>query len=193
MYAKMIISWKYTMADIEFFDNFTVIDIETTGLNPIKDNIIELSAIRVRENIAVSTFSKLVNPQRELHPFISKLTGINNTMLSQAKLVNEVLPEFLEFVGDDVILGHNIRFDISFINQKSLTILNRPFINKNTDTLKLSRKLKIQSQNHKLKTLADFYRITQGRMHRGLEDCRITLEVYKHLRQEAIEKNLKFV
>lgn len=181
------------MNNIEFYDNFTVIDIETTGLNAAVDKIIELSAIKVRENQIIETFSKLINPEKKISSFISKLTGINDTMLAKADLINNVLPNFLDFVSDDIILGHNVRFDINFINNKSLQLLNKPFENAHIDTLKISRKLKIASENHKLKTLADFYKIKQGRMHRGLEDCRITFEVYKYLRENAIEKISEFV
>lgn len=176
------------MNEIDFHNDYTVIDIETTGLNSTLDNIIELSAIKVRNNQIVSTFSKLINPNKKLNPFISNLTGITDSMLKQADTISKVLPQFLDFVGKDIILGHNVQFDIKFINQKSIEHLNKPFENEKIDTLRISRKLKIKSGNHKLKTLADFYNISQGRMHRGLEDCRITFEVYKHLKENSIEK-----
>lgn len=176
-----------------FPDDYTVIDIETNGLNSAIDDIIELSAIRVREGKIVKTFSKLIKPQRPVGGFISKLTGISNSMLENELSIEEILPEFLEFVGKDTVLGHNINFDINFIYDKSMKYLNKAFPNSYVDTLKIARKLKLDCENHKLKTLADYYEIKSGRMHRGLEDCRVTFELYKCLKAYVLAKMAEFM
>lgn len=176
-----------------FPDDYTVIDIETNGLNSAIDDIIELSAIRVREGKIVKTFSKLIKPQRPVGGFISKLTGISNSMLENELSIEEILPEFLEFVGKDTVLGHNINFDINFIYDKSMKYLNKAFPNSYVDTLKIARKLKLDCENHKLKTLADYYEIKSGRMHRGLEDCRVTFELYKCLKAYVLAKMSEFM
>lgn len=176
-----------------FPDDYTVIDIETNGLNSAIDDIIELSAIRVREGKIVKIFSKLIKPQRPVGGFISKLTGISNSMLENELSIEEILPEFLEFVGKDTVLGHNINFDINFIYDKSMKYLNKAFPNSYVDTLKIARKLKLDCENHKLKTLADYYEIKSGRMHRGLEDCRVTFELYKCLKAYVLAKMAEFM
>lgn len=176
-----------------FPDDYTVIDIETNGLNSAIDDIIELSAIRVREGKIVKTFSKLIKPQRPVGGFISKLTGISNSMLENELSIEEILPEFLEFVGKDTVLGHNINFDINFIYDKSMKYLNKAFPNSYVDTLKIARKLKLDCENHKLKTLADYYEIKSDRMHRGLEDCRVTFELYKCLKAYVLAKMAEFM
>lgn len=178
---------------LTFPEDYTVIDIETNGLNSAIDDIIELSAIRVRKDKSVKTFSKLIKPQRPVGSFISRLTGISNSMLSNEPSIEEVLPEFLDFIGKDIVLGHNVNFDINFIYDKSIKHFNKAFSNSFVDTLKIARKLKLDCANHKLKTLADYYQIKQGRMHRGLEDCRITFEVYKCLKSYVLAKMAEFM
>ena len=89
-------------------DNYTVIDIETTGLDPSFDEIIELAAIRVRDGVITDSFSSLVKPSHEVSDFISALTGINNDMLSDAQAIYDVLPKYIDFIGDDIIIGHNV-------------------------------------------------------------------------------------
>lgn len=178
---------------LTFPEDYTVIDIETNGLNSNIDDIIELSAIRVRKDKIVKTFTKLIKPQRPVGGFISRLTGITNSMLANERAIDEILPEYLDFIGKDIVLGHNVNFDINFIYDKSMKHFNKAFSNSFVDTLKIARKLKLECENHKLKTLADYYNIKQGRMHRGLEDCRITFEVYKCLKSYVLAKMAEFM
>lgn len=178
---------------LTFPEDYTVIDIETNGLNSNIDDIIELSAIRVRKDKIEKTFTKLIKPQRPVGGFISRLTGITNSMLANELAIDEILPEYLDFIGKDIVLGHNVNFDINFIYDKSMKHFNKAFSNSFVDTLKIARKLKLDCENHKLKTLADYYNIKQGRMHRGLEDCRITFEVYKCLKSYVLAKMAEFM
>lgn len=178
---------------LTFPEDYTVIDIETNGLNSQIDDIIELSAIKVRKDKVIKTFSKLVKPQRPVGRFISHLTGITNSMLANEKAIDIILPEYLEFIGKDIVLGHNVNFDINFIYDNSIKHFNKAFSNSNVDTLKIARKLKLDCENNKLKTLADYYNIEQGRMHRGLEDCRITYEVYRCLKTYVLAKMAEFM
>lgn len=98
-----------------FPDDYTVIDIETTGLDPLFDDIIEIAGIKYRENKEIERFQSLINPGRKIGDFIVELTGITNEMLLDAPSIETVLPRFLEFVGNDTIVGHNVHFDINFI------------------------------------------------------------------------------
>ncbi len=161
-------------------DNYTVIDIETTGIRPYSDDIIELSGLKVRDNKVVEEFSTLVNPKREISVFITNLTGITNNMLNSAPDIKDVLPKLVEFVSDDIILGHNVRFDISFIQNKLKKYFNQELKNESMDTLFIARKV-LNLKNYKLSTIAQNYDIDTRNNHRGLKDCYITYEVYNNL------------
>ena len=109
---------------IELVNDYIVLDIETTGLDPEFDEIIEIGAIKVINGKIVDEFSELVKPSNAITPFISSLTGITNDMLKTAKNINQVLPKFLDFVKDMTIVGHNVNFDINFIYDYTLYISN---------------------------------------------------------------------
>ena len=164
----------------EMPDNYTVIDIETTGLSPYNDEIIELSGLKIRNNKVVEEFSSLINPQRDINLFISNLTGITNTMLKTAPQIQDILPKFIEFISDDTILGHNIRFDMGFIQNKLQKYFNKSLNNKTIDTRNIA-KTKLNLGSYKLTNIAQQYDINTENNHRGLKDCYITYEVYNNL------------
>lgn len=161
-------------------DNYTVIDIETTGLSPNNDDIIELSGLKVRDNKVVEEFSTLVKPNKGVNSFISNLTGITNGMLSDAPKIEDVLPKLVEFIEDDTILGHNVNFDIGFIRNKLSRHLNKELNNPSLDTMFIARRV-LNLKNYKLTTIAENYDIDTKNNHRGLKDCYITYEVYNNL------------
>lgn len=94
--------------------DFTVIDTETTGFEPEFDEIIEFAAIRVRGGVPVNKMQTLVKPNNPIDDYIAELTGITNDMLRDAPAPKDILPAILDFVGDDVLVGHNVNFDINF-------------------------------------------------------------------------------
>lgn len=161
-------------------NDYTVLDIETTGLSPVKDSIIELSALKVRNNNVVDEFSSLVKSNISVSPFITNLTGITNNMLETAPAINSVLPEFIEFISDDIILGHNVSFDLSFIRAKLKQYCQIELKNKSIDTRYIARNT-LNLANYKLTTIAMYYGIDTQNNHRGLKDCYITYEVYNNL------------
>lgn len=163
-------------------ENYTVVDIETTGLSPQKDNIIELSALKVRDNKVVEEFSTLLKSSKGVNNFISGLTGITNSMLNNAPIIEDVLPEFLAFIGNDIILGHNVNFDMRFIKAKTQLVLNKMVENSIMDTM-IFAKRNLELPNFKLTTIAQYYDIDTKNNHRGLKDCYITFEVYNKLRE----------
>lgn len=172
----------------EFVNNYTLVDIETTGLNPIEDEIIEISAYKVRNNNIIDTYSSLIKPKNKLvSSFISNLTGITNMMLFNERDINIVLPEFLNFLGDDIILGHNVKFDISFLKDKSIKYLNKNIDNNYVDNLMLSRKL-LPSISHSLENLSHYFNLDTTGEHRALKDVDLTYKVYNELRK-IYEKN----
>ena len=110
---------------IDFTLDYVVIDIETTGFDPYYDAIIELSAIRIINNIQVEHFSSLVKTTKSVSNFITELTGISNDMLSKAPIIKDILPQFYEFIGDSVIVGQNVNFDINFIYDNLMNCVNK--------------------------------------------------------------------
>ncbi|MCD8378463.1 MAG: 3'-5' exonuclease [Candidatus Gastranaerophilales bacterium] len=169
----------------EFPENYTVIDIETTGLSPEKNSIIELSAIKVRKNKIDGMFTELVKPSGSISSFISSLTGITNEMVKNTGKIENVLPHYIDFISNDIVLGHNVKFDIRFISKNLENYYNKQFRNQSTDTMRLSRKYCPNLQNHKLSALADYFNIDSKGHHRGLKDCEMTYYVYENIKQIA--------
>ncbi len=100
--------------------SFTCIDIETTGLSPAYDDIIEVSGIKVENGKTVATFSETINIGRPLPPFITSLTGITDKELSTSNSAENVLTRFCSFIGGDILLGHNVNFDINLLYDKCI-------------------------------------------------------------------------
>lgn len=166
-------------------ENYTVIDIETTGLSPQNDDIIELSALKIRNNKVVEEFSSLLKSSKGVSSFISNLTGITEKMLINAPVIEDILPQFLNFIENDIILGHNVNFDMRFIKSKTQRVLNKTIENNIMDTMVLAKQ-NLSLPNYKLITIAQYYNIDTKNNHRGLKDCYITFEVYNKLRDSNL-------
>lgn len=167
-----------------FPSDYTVVDIETTGLSPGQCEIIEISALKVRDDKIVDSFSSLVKPSKNINSFITNLTGITNDMVQNAPGIVSVLPAFIDFVSDDCLLGHNVNFDINFIYDNWKRHFEKEFSNDFIDTMRLSRK-HCDIKKHNLKSLAEHYNISSVGHHRALKDCEITYNVYKCIKEEA--------
>lgn len=178
------LSEEQSLIEKFFPSSYAVVDIETTGLNPVKNEIIELSALKICDNKVVDRFTTLIKPNGKIPSFITGLTGISNEMVKDAKPIESILADFCSFVGNSVILGHNVSFDMRFIKENCKRHLDKEFANSTIDTLKISRKLLPNIKNHKLSTLADHYGISSEGHHRGLVDCEITYNVHQQLRNE---------
>lgn len=175
--------------------DYTVIDIETTNRNPLKAKIIELSAIRIRNDEVVDKFSQLVDPQVRISGEVSELTGITNEMVKGKPTLDQVLQTYLDFIGEDVVIGHNIAtFDTTIIYDHALSILNKKFSNDMIDTYRMSRRYcGLHLENYKLSTLTDYYGIVNEQAHRALSDCLANFEVYKRLKKTFDSKLVKKV
>lgn len=163
---------------IEILNDYTVIDIETTGLDPSNDKIIELAAVKVKDNKIIDTYSTLINPEIEIDSFITNLTKITNEMLTDAPTIDEKINEYINFIGEDVILGHNINFDINFLYDNYQSIKGMIFTNDYVDTLRISKNFIKDVPNYKLKTLSEKFEINYDGAHRSLKDCYITNNLY---------------
>lgn len=163
-------------------DDYVLVDIETTGLSPQKDDIIEIGAIKVKNNEVVDTYTSLINIGRNIPSYITNLTGITtNMMIAEGRDTVEVLKEFMDFAGNSIIVGHNVNFDINFIYDKCEKYLNTYLSNDFIDTMKIAKRL-VDTPNYKLGTLADYFDVDYNGAHRGLKDVEITFEVYNKLR-----------
>lgn len=167
---------------LSFPADYTVVDIETTGLDTSWDEIIELSALRVRGGEVHSHFTTFVKPVNEISSFITQLTGITNDDVADAPVIADILPGFLDFVGHDIIVGHNVHFDVNFIYDASVSCGGTPVSNDIVDTMRLSRHILPQLKHHRLGDVADALGIIPDGAHRGLIDCYTTHAVLQSLR-----------
>lgn len=166
---------------LDFPKSYIVIDIETTGLDPSRDNIIEIAAIKIYNGEISDTFSSLINPGVQVDSFITELTGITNKDLSTAPSPNTVLSNFYDFLGDSIIVGHNVHFDINFLYDNFEHYLSKPLCNNFVDTMRLSKKYFKNAPSYKLSTLADYLHISVEVSHRALDDCNTTNALYQKL------------
>ena len=178
---------------LSFPDNYVVVDIETTGLDPRFDEIIELAAIRYENDKEVSRFQSLVKPENEITEFIMELTGITNEMLNNAPSISSVLPEFRAFTGGSTIIGHNVNFDVNFIYDFSTYQSLPPFTNDFVDTMRLSRRLYKDMPNHKLQSLVSYLGIGGTVEHRALADCISTHQCYLKMKEHVQESGVSLI
>ena len=165
---------------------FVVLDLETTGTVPGQSRIIEVAAAKFRAGECLGTFQTLVNPGCGLPPFIVALTGITEALVVPAPPIDEVLPTLLEFIGGAVLVGHNLRFDTSFLDA-DLIARGRPRLaNARVDTLTLARRLiRDEVPDCRLATLAARFRTEVRPTHRALDDVLATAEVLHALFERA--------
>ncbi len=167
---------------IDHLSDFVVFDLETTGTNCNSDSIVEISAIKIQSGKAVEEFSTLVNPGCSIPFYASQVNGITDDMVKDAPVFEDVLPCFLDFVGDLPLVGHNIHtFDLKFIYRDCEKYLGKSIDNDYVDTLKLARTCLPELKHHSLTDLAAHFGISTEGAHRALNDCRMTLAVYDEL------------
>lgn len=172
---------------IDLPENYTIIDIETSGLMPLCDEIIELSALKIRDNKIIDEFSSLVKPDEEIDEFITELTGITNNMVKNAPKIDGIIEKFINFISDDIIIGYNINFDINFVYDDYKRLYNKDFSNNFVDIMRICKKA-CSLPNYKLKTVANSYNISIDGHHRGLNDCYIAYEVFNRIKCEILSK-----
>jgi DNA polymerase-3 subunit epsilon len=165
---------------------FCVLDLETTGGSAEFSRITEIGAARYRGGERLGTFQTLVNPECEIPPSITLLTGITQSMVLRAPTIREVLPSLLEFIGDAVIVAHNARFDVGFLNAALVRDGRPPLTNGVLDTVALSRRLvRGMVPDCKLATLAKRLRLPHQPSHRALDDVLATGDLLHFLIEQA--------
>lgn len=162
---------------------YVKLDLETTGLEPKRDRIIEIGAVKVCDGVVTGEYTTLIDPQMEIPDRIYQLTGISNEMVQGKPLIGEALGEFLEFCGELPLLGHNILFDYSFVKHQAVNC-GLEFEKEAVDTLKIARVVLPELPSRSLQNLRQYFEIPQEDAHRALEDARTTYHLYERLFRE---------
>lgn len=159
--------------------HYVSLDLETTGLDPKKDKIIEIGAVKVCDGVITDSFSEFVNPGRSLTGLVSGLTGIEDEDLIQAKPIGQVIARLLDFIGEENLIGHSVLFDFSFTKRAAVNA-KFSFEKRAVDTLKLARKYLPDLPSRSLGALCNYYEIPHN-AHRALEDAKATHHLYQKL------------
>jgi len=166
--------------------DYTIIDLETTGLSPRCDEIIELAAIRVRDGEVADSFQQLVKPKEEIPNIISSITHITNEMVAEAPPIEDALPGYIDFIGSDVVVGHNVSFDVNFLFDNCVAIFRKVFTNDYINTVRIAKRL-LDLPHYRLSDLCKYFSISHENAHRALADCHMTHELVKKLKEKCHE------
>lgn len=177
---------------------YVVLDLETTGLDTHFDNIIEVACIHISNGEIVNTFHSYVKPplleyfdgsHHYVDSFITKLTGITDDMLKDAPSFEDIAQKLYDFIGQSVIIGHNVNFDINFLYDNFLKALNILFQNDFIDTMRIARIILPELPHHRLFDLCKLYSIDND-YHRALSDCEATQKLLSCLQEESVKRGI---
>ena len=157
---------------------FTAFDTETTGLEPEKCRIVEIGAVQFDKSGILRTYNTLINPQIDIPLQIQAINHITNDMVAFSPVVQTILPDFISFISNSMLVAHNAGFDLSFLNTELLRCNMKPLRNRAIDTLTLSRWAYPQLTSHKLQYLAEVMHIPSGTAHRACDDASVCKEVF---------------
>lgn len=161
-------------------ESYVALDLETTGINPSLDKIIELGMAKVIEGKEVATYKTLINPDIPISARITEITGITDSMVYNKPVISEIIKHILDFIGDLPLLGHNIIFDYSFL-KKAAVNSNYTFEKQGIDTLKIARRLLPEVPHKNLEYLCDYFKLDKGSSHRAFDDAKSAIELYHKL------------
>lgn len=157
--------------------DYIAFDLETTGLSPETDQIIEIGALKVKDGKVVERFMEFVKPDQPITPAITSITGITNEMVAGARTTEDIVRDFIEFCEDYVLIGHNIMFDYKF-SKKYAVAHGYSFEKKGIDTLKIARKVHKDFASKSLGALCEYYKIENQAAHRAYHDALATAKLY---------------
>ena len=170
--------------------SFVSIDVETTGLKPTRQRVIEIALVRYEAGREIARYESLVHPERAIPLFITNLTTITNEDVADAPVFAKIAPDVLEFIGDSMLVGHNVGFDISFVNAE-LKRCNQPtLINERIDTLGMAVRLLRGLRKPNLQRVADAVGLSPKKLHRAGADASLTAEVALRLVEEAVRQGV---
>ncbi len=163
--------------------SLVTLDIETTGLDSSRDAIIEIGAVRFNGKRVEGEWESLINPNRKIPALVTQLTGITDDMVNKAPPLHAVLPELADFIGNAPVIGHNVQFDLSFLQPHHILSLNEVL-----DTYELAAVLMPSAGRYNLSALAMALGIPRlDKAHRALSDARVTCRIFSKLYQKATE------
>lgn len=168
-------------------DSYIALDLETTGLNPKYDKIIEIGALKIKEGKLVDTYETFVDASIPISEKVTELTGISNDMIRKGKKSEVAIRELVDFCEDGILLGHNILFDYSFIKRNAVSY-NLKFERKGIDTLKIARKVLPNLEKRNLDYLCQYYQIECQNKHRAYDDAKAASDLYITMFEEFGEK-----
>jgi DNA polymerase III epsilon subunit family exonuclease len=177
-------------ANAELLEEFVALDVETTGLKPSRQRIIEIAAIRYRHGQVERSYETLLHPGRGIPEFITQLTTITNEHVREAPIFADVAKELVEFIGDSLIVGHNVSFDINFVNAELARVEMPPLINERLDTMGLAVRLLRSLRKPSLDRVASAVGLSPRRVHRAGGDARLTAEVALRLVDEGARQGV---
>ncbi len=168
-----------------YVKDYVVFDLETTGISVIKDEVVEISAVKAVDGKVVDEFSTLVNPCMPIPFYASNVNGITDDMVKDSPTFDKALTEFLDFAGDNILVGHNIHtFDMKFICRDAQKYYGKTVGNDYVDTLKIAQAYLPELAHHTLTDLAFHYHIDSTGAHRALNDCRMNQKIFECLERE---------
>ncbi|MCQ2523307.1 MAG: PolC-type DNA polymerase III [Lachnospiraceae bacterium] len=171
-------------------DTYVVFDIETTGFSPVKNKIIEIGAVKVKGGEIIGRFSEFVNPECAIPYRITKLTGIDDRMVEDAPTIESILPRFLTFAADSILVAHNASFDTSFIKANALAMgISYEFTS--VDTIGMARPILKELNNYRLETVAGKLGVPLENHHRAVDDAECTAQIFLKLSQKLMDQGVK--
>lgn len=163
--------------------DYIALDVETTGLNPARDKVLEIGAAKVRDGKVCETYGTLINTGMPVPPRIRELTGITDAMQRTGKKAEDAIREFADFCGELPVLGHNVQFDFGFLKQTAVNY-GLPFEKEALDTLKIARRLLPDIPSRTLPAMCAHYQVNPGNSHRALDDALASHEILWKLWEE---------
>lgn len=172
-------SWN-KWSTVTSLSDYVVLDLETTGLSAKKEKIIEIGMVKISEGVKIGEFSSLIAPQKRLSSRITKITGITDSDLAGAPVFSEIGSKVKDFIGDSLVIGHNIVFDLTFLEAAFFECgirIGYTYL----DTLDLARKVFPDFENHKLETMISKLNLSDGQSHRALDDVYCTHALFQKI------------
>lgn len=170
-------------------NEYVVLDLEMTGLSAKTDQIIEIGAVKIKDNKIIDSYGGLVNPLCKIPTRVVELTGITDEMVQRGMDKDEAVAGLLEFIEGQILVGQNIGFDYSFLKQWAVNH-KRPLEAKACDTLKIARVLLPAEMSKKLEALCSYFQIERANEHRAMDDAIETWKVFEKLKEVAKEKKI---
>lgn len=177
---------------LDLKSDYTVIDIETSSNGRKYGEVIEISAIKVRNNQIIDYFDSLVKPSSPIDAYTMSIHNITNKMVLDAPNIDSVYPKFRQFIGDDILIGHNVHFDINFLYDYHEELNQPPLSNDFIDTLRLARRTLPKMRSYSLSNLSQFFGY-EATKHRALGDCENTHLIYQRMKDRLSPQELEFL